>query len=181
MKRLWKVLLPVVVVVVVASVVVTVVASSATAGGPTLPHGKLKVGGMFSSISSIEDPNPAIDGNTLTMVNLDVNQVHGSFEGFTQNESKMTLDMQSGKFTFEGVECFTGTLNGVAGSLVSKMTGSGQFTDTSGTSFVAHGDSTFVESTGGLAVIKGGTLSFEETVTNGQEAPIAYTGYCLIR
>jgi hypothetical protein len=182
MKRWWKVLLAGAVIVVLIVVAVAVATSGALASGATLHHGStIKVSGTFSTIAGLDDPNPKIDGDTIVMSTLGYNQVHGSFEGVNRVEGTMTLDAQTGAFTFQSVEWFTGTLNGVAGTTIMISSGTGQFTDATGLNYSLQGTSTFVGAAGGLAVIKSGGISYSETVTGGVETPVAYTGTCKIK
>jgi len=182
MKKSWKVLLAVVVIVVAVTTVVSVaVAWPSGATEPlqkSLRSGAFNISGTFSGVAAVDDAKPYVDAetNTMVMVNIGYNQVHGSFEGINRVENVVTLDLTTGTFTLEGVGYFTGTLNGVAGTLVAKETGSGQFSDDTGLNYTLHGESAFAAGTGGLASVIGGSISFDEKVVNGADTPVAYGG-----
>ncbi len=184
MKSLWKMLLlaGVVAIVITTAVTIAVVWSGGAAAAQGLPQGEFKISGTLESTGSIGDRNPKTDGSTLVMHSVYYSQVHGSFEGVGRADITMTIDTETGAMSFDGVGFFTGTLNGVAGTAVTKMSGTGQFMYPWGLSYTVHGVATQVGGTGGLANVRG-SLSFDQKVSSGVDvqATVSYSGTAQVK
>jgi uncharacterized protein DUF3224 len=77
----------------------------------------------------------------------------GAFNGTTIGNSTLAVDSTTGSFTVHGLHTFTGTVNGIQGTLIFQIVATGTF----GLSFL--GQFTIVSGTGGLTNLHGeGTL-----------------------
>ena len=77
----------------------------------------------------------------------------GAFNGTTFGSSILAVDSSSGSFTVHGLHTFTGTVNGIQGTLIFQIVASGTF----GISFLGH--FSILSGTGGLTNFRGeGTL-----------------------
>ncbi len=118
-----------------------------------LAHGTtpISASGTISPIQSLGDVIRVADGNTFFHHN-DVHTLTGTLVGTTSEDVTIIVNLTTGQGTLSGLLFFTGTANGVSGTLVLQLVGvvnvpsiQGSFTIISGGGGLAnlHGQGTF--------------------------------------
>jgi hypothetical protein len=122
----------------------------------TIPAGtEFPVSGTFKGIKVFIDPDPKIEGTTMTAMFTFYFEMHGDMEGVAEVTEMAVVDLTTGKATGEGVGVFTGKVKDREGSFVYTFKGSAEFYSPKGDYGKTTDDSTIVSGTGGLAGISG--------------------------
>lgn len=150
-------------------------AKSPTKVETTTPAGtEFPISGTTKTIKVFMDPNPKIEGTTMTGLLTLYMEVHGDMEGVAEITESGVVDMTTGKITGEGVGVFTGKVKDREGSFVYRFTGSGQFYSPKGDYGETMDDATAIRGMGGLAGISG--TSHSESSFSPTFETSTYTG-----
>jgi hypothetical protein len=145
--------------------VALVAAPGAAASPPT------EASGTFTYLSSTFNSMRSAGGNTIIDLSATVSYT-GTFTGTSTVEGTLILHAD-GSANFHDVETFTGTVNGVSGTVTFDLTGG------NGPGFMNfHATDTIISASGGLAGLHG-VLNWEG-VTLGANGPVGtYSGQIL--
>jgi hypothetical protein len=135
-----------------------------------------EIAGTMETTQQVIDPEPTTEEDQMTFENTDYWDVQGTLEGTLVVEYTMIIDTTKGTITSEGQGTFTGTVDGISGSFVYDISGSGYFTNLEGTAGKLTTDETIVSGTGSLANLQGSSHSVCTFDANGSSG--TYSGTC---
>jgi hypothetical protein len=129
--------------------------------------------GTFTTTSATFNSARSADGNTIIDLSATLSYT-GTFNGTSTLHGHLIFH-PNGSANFRDVETFTGTVNGVPGTVTFNLTGTGRAGPTAG-SFVYEGTQAIVSGTGDLANLHG-VLTQVGTVSDTAAGPFGtYTG-----
>lgn len=125
--------------------------------------------GTFTYTSSTFNSTRDADGNLIVDLSATVSYT-GTFSGTSTVEGTLIIHFKDGSANFHDVETFSGTVNGVPGTVTFNLTGG------NGPGFANfHATATIISASGGLAGLHG-VLNWEG-VTLGDNGPVGtYSG-----